>query len=58
MGKFVLTLFFLTLSIFLSGCIRAVSLPVRTVVDWTTEEKLNINSVHNLSISDTEKNTK
>lgn len=30
------------------GCTRVVTLPVRTVVDWTEEKKLSSESVHDL----------
>ena len=31
------------------GCTRVVTLPVRTVVDWTEEKRLSSESVHDLS---------
>ena len=48
-GKYLLTTLSLFLLISLFGCTRVVSLPVRTVVDWTDENTLSTESVYDLS---------
>jgi hypothetical protein len=48
-GKYLLTTLSLLLLISLFGCTRVVSLPVRTVVDWTDENTLSTESVYDLS---------
>jgi len=44
-SKIVLTLSLLIFILFSFACSRVVSLPVRTVVDWTEETKLDTESV-------------
>ena len=48
-GKYLLKSLSLLLLISLIGCTRVVSLPVRTVVDWTDENTLSTESVYDLS---------
>ncbi|MFL2928830.1 MAG: hypothetical protein ACJZ72_09640 [Opitutales bacterium] len=48
-GKYLLKTLSLFLLISLFGCTRVVSLPVRTVVDWTDENTLSTESVYDLS---------
>lgn len=48
-GKYLLKTLSLLLLISLFGCTRVVSLPVRTVVDWTDENTLSTESVYDLS---------
>ena len=48
-GKYLLKTLYLLLLISLIGCTRVVSLPVRTVVDWTDENTLSTESVYDLS---------
>jgi hypothetical protein len=52
-SKFVLTILFLLL-FFSFSCTRVVTIPVRTVVDWTEETKLSSNPVFDLTQKGTE----
>ncbi|MBT7406736.1 MAG: hypothetical protein HN754_11535 [Opitutae bacterium] len=54
MGKFLFTTITILYALFFSGCTRVVTLPVRTVVDWTEEKEISSESVHDLSIGSTE----
>ena len=48
-GKYLLKTLSYLLLVSLNGCTRVVTLPVRTVVDWTDENTLSTESVHDLS---------
>ena len=48
-GKNLLTTLSLFLLISLFGCTRVVSLPIRTVVDWTDENTHSTESLYDLS---------
>ncbi|MDC1309707.1 hypothetical protein N8X69_01760 [Opitutales bacterium] len=50
MGKFLFITITTLYALFFSGCTRVVTLPVRTVVDWTEEKEISSESVHDLSI--------
>ena len=50
MGKILFTTITILYAFFFSGCTRVVTLPVRTVVDWTEEKEISSESVHDLSI--------
>jgi hypothetical protein len=55
-SKIVLIFSFLILILFSFACTRVVTLPVRTVVDWTEETKLDTESVFDFSQTEPEKN--
>lgn len=57
MGKIVLIFSFLIFILFSFACTRVVTLPVRTVVDWTDETKLDTESVFDLSKTEPDKKT-
>ena len=54
MGKILFITVTIFYALFFSGCTRVVTLPVRTVVDWTEEKEISSESVHDLSIGSTE----